>query len=637
MNNLFATQSTFAPALFASLIHSLWIGGVLYLFLRLFLDLSPAHASTSRYRVSVGALLTQVFLTLGLLAAIYQPDTSVSGSLLRVFAVVELPGASPVAADAAGYTDDIRSTWGVRPSEIALLVYISGVVFFSLRMLVTSSVIRKRIARGRDAATKYTRALEQSRSKLGIRRVVRLVISNQLQSPALYGFFRPVIIVPAGMFTHLSFEQVEVILLHELVHLKKADFLVNLFQQLIEALLFFNPFTWMISGLVREEREKRVDDAVTLHCHSATYAKALFNLSVLQCESPAAMMAANGGGRKLFSSRIQRILKANHMKKSLKTRFYLSAIVAAGAILFISLSGFSSSLLHIDRQQTKAVGASQVPDNSSADKQLSTGPQNIQGPGTFQAVPANGLTGQAVPVNMATAQAVSAVQPVDIAPMTVRPAHELPGSDTLTEKERKELIESLERARQELESIDWDEEMARLEEERARVMEELPKLLKEEQQRVQEELSRIDREKMREQMEQARIQLEAARQQLESTRQQVEMQMQQQMQQLQQQLQSSELHDEKTREAMERSLETLREIDLEKMMQNVQESISNLDMDMDFDYDMDVDIDFDSIRVSVQNHLQEIDIEEIKADVDRSIKEIEMQLQELKSSDAKKK
>lgn len=629
MIDLFAIQNTFAPALLAALIHSLWIGGILYLLLRVYLDLSAAHAAAARYRISVVTLLIQVFLTLLLFVYIYQPNGGSADLHAWIGAAADMPGQSRLAQGADSVVGvpgapGIAGKQGIMSlADIALTGYLIGVLFFSVRLLIASTLIRKRISLGRDAAPQYTRLLERTRERTGIRRHIRLVISDHLQSPALYGFFRPVVIVPAGMLTHLSFDQVEVIMLHELIHLKKSDFLVNLFQQMVESLFFFNPFTWMISGLIREEREKRVDDTVTVHCNSATYAKALFNLSLLHNESSAAIMAATGGGQQLLLRRIQRILKVKHMKKGFKTRFYLSTIVAASAILVLSLSGFSSSLLQIDRQQTKAVGSAQ-PSASNGSVESTTKVQKIiQDPGTFWTVPASGNANQTASGGQWTIKAdMDEVNPI------------LPGNDTLTEKERKELMEALVRAREELESIDWTEEMSRLEEERARLLDELPGLLEEEQMRIQEGLNRLDKEMIRVQLERARRQLDSARLQIDqgAMRQQIE----QHMQQLEAQIRSGEYPDEKTREAMERSLESLREIDLDEMMTHVQKALSDLDLNRVLNQDIDIDIDFDSILISVRKNLQEIDIEEIKANIDRSVKEIEMQMEQLKSSDTKK-
>lgn len=385
----------------------------------------------------------------------------------------------------------------------------------------------------------------------------------------------------------------------------------------------------MISRIIREEREKRIDDAVTEHCHPATYARALFNLYVLQIPRSAATLAAAGGGQKLLLNRIQRILKTNHMKKATKTRIYFTAFVATGAILLISLSGFSSSLLQIDRQQTKAAAPSLV--HEAGDMSANSGQEllALTGPGVYRAAAFNVNTHQ---VQSAAVMNTERHPDVHIGTFDL-------GQDTLTEKERKELLEQLERARDDLRSIDWEKEIARIEKERVRMMEELPVRMKQEQRRIQEELSRIDEEMVRKEMERARVHLDSIRQHFERDKMQQQLQqnleqLEMQRNQLEAQIRNGEFPDEDTGKAMERSLEALRTIDYEKMMANIEEAMMDLEMNMDFDldYDFDINIDLDSLMLEAQKSLQEIDIEGIKKDIDRSVREIELQIEAVKSS-----
>jgi hypothetical protein len=462
-----------------------------------------------------------------------------------------------------------------------------------------------------------------------------MIISDYLHAPALYGFFRPVIIVPAGMFTHLSFEQVELILMHELIHLKKADFLVNLFQQLVESIMFFNPFTWMISGLIREEREKHVDDIVTARGSSTTYARALFNLSLLQTEGSVASLAATGGGQKLLLKRIQRILKSEHMKKGFKTRLYLTGIVSAGLIMIVTLSGFSSTLWHFDRQQTHSVQSVDVPEKGDLREIRRQAIADVPGPEISNSVE--------IRIENQDDHSSNALLKID-RDESEAAVISAPDQDTLTDKERKELLKELRQAREELESIDWEQEMARLEEERARLMAELPELLEEEHLRIREELSRIDEEMIRKEMEQARRHLDSVRQHLDMDEmhkhlEQSRKRLEKEKKIVEEQMREGAFPDEKTREAMARSLEALQSIDVEEMMANMEEAMMNLHMDMhfDFDHDLEIDINPDSMMIDMQRSLQDFDIERIKEEVDRSVRRIEKQIEELKSSDTSKK
>ena len=97
--------------------------------------------------------------------------------------------------------------------------------------------------------------------------------------PCMMGYFKPVILLPFTLSTYLSAEEVEAILLHELAHIKRGDYLVNLLQQVIGILLFFNPCMLLINKIINEERENCCDDLVVEATASPLiYAKALFKL-----------------------------------------------------------------------------------------------------------------------------------------------------------------------------------------------------------------------------------------------------------------------------------------------------------------------------------------------------------------------
>ena len=95
-----------------------------------------------------------------------------------------------------------------------------------------------------------------------ISRPVRLLESAIAEVPVVIGYLKPVILIPAGLLANLPVDQVEAILLHELAHIRRADYLVNLLQTMVESLLFYHPAVWWISHVIRTEREHCCDDFV---------------------------------------------------------------------------------------------------------------------------------------------------------------------------------------------------------------------------------------------------------------------------------------------------------------------------------------------------------------------------------------
>jgi len=144
---------------------------------------------------------------------------------------------------------------------------------------------------------------------MGISRLVRVVQSTAIDVPVVIGWLRPVILLPASVLTGLSREHLQTILAHELAHVRRCDYLVNLLQSIAETLLFYHPAVWWISGLIRTEREHCCDDLVLAAGEDRfTYAEALAGLELNRRNAATFALAATDGA---LSGRIQRILSGS--------------------------------------------------------------------------------------------------------------------------------------------------------------------------------------------------------------------------------------------------------------------------------------------------------------------------------------
>jgi hypothetical protein len=140
------------------------------------------------------------------------------------------------------------------------------------------------------------------------------------------GYLKPVILLPLGALSGLPLAQIESILAHELAHIRRHDYLVNLLQSLVDITLFFNPFAWWISACVREERENCCDDiAVQATGDSLTFIKTLANLEAMRLDSPQLAVAFIGNKGSL-KSRVQRLIYGKNQKATFSEGF-LSALV----------------------------------------------------------------------------------------------------------------------------------------------------------------------------------------------------------------------------------------------------------------------------------------------------------------------
>jgi len=151
-------------------------------------------------------------------------------------------------------------------------------------------------------------------TRLRVTRPVQLVESSLASVPVVVGHWRPMVLMPAGLLLSMPPGQVEAILLHELAHIRRHDYLANLLQALVESLFFYHPAVWWISGLVRAEREHCCDDlAVAANARGGAYEYALALAALEQSRSrglanqnePAALVAATGGN---LMTRIHRLL-----------------------------------------------------------------------------------------------------------------------------------------------------------------------------------------------------------------------------------------------------------------------------------------------------------------------------------------
>src|SRR5262249_13851986 len=132
--------------------------------------------------------------------------------------------------------------------------------------------------------------------RLHIARRVRIFRSSLVDVPTVIGWLKPVVLVPASALAGLAPHQLEAVLAHELAHIRRHDYLVNLMQTLVETLLFYHPAVWWLSRRIRLERENCCDDlAVHLCGDPYTYARALADLEQLRGGRRQLALAATGG------------------------------------------------------------------------------------------------------------------------------------------------------------------------------------------------------------------------------------------------------------------------------------------------------------------------------------------------------
>lgn len=185
--------------------------------------------------------------------------------------------------------------------------------------------------------------LAEARRAVGLARKVRVVVTDKLTSPAVVGVLVPTLVLPLSLTTALTPDQIRFILLHELAHIRRGDYLANLVQLFLEAFLFFNPAVWWISHQVRREREACCDAlAIKLSGAPADYARTLVHVAETIIE-PAPEIAPAFGDKRETSSltdRVQRLLVPGYRPSlRLTWRAMIAAFVLGTFLLMLCAEG----------------------------------------------------------------------------------------------------------------------------------------------------------------------------------------------------------------------------------------------------------------------------------------------------------
>jgi len=319
-----------------ALIHFLWqgvlvalvLGGALYL-------LRHQHASI-RYGLACGAMLLMVLLPV--VTTVYLADRPEATNSTRgsIPGPVEVGVGGSHATEVAPFPANATPVSAVSirsflPSLDKLfpwivLCWFGGVCALSLLHLSGW----RRIQRLKVCAAEPVTAIWQQRARrigrqLRLRHAVRILQSTLVEVPTVIGWLSPVVLVPVSTFSGLSPAQLEAILIHELAHVRRRDYLINLLQIVAETLLFYHPAVWWVSRVIRHERELCCDDiAVELSGNRLEYARALLGLEELRLAHPQFVVTLSGGS---LTQRIRRLVGGHTMPHSYPSRPHLAGIL----------------------------------------------------------------------------------------------------------------------------------------------------------------------------------------------------------------------------------------------------------------------------------------------------------------------
>lgn len=314
-----------------TVVHSLWQGALLAIFLAAFRWFAVRSGPQLRYVAGMLALCT--LFGLSVLTFSLLLETGVSGEGV----VITLRGhADPVAPDYLARLTEFLN----RQLPLLVAAWLLGMLFFAARTAGGFWYVSRLRRSGHVPVEEFwQQRAGQMASQMKIGRAVRILESVHVNIPLVIGHFKPLVLLPVGLVNQLSPTEVEAILAHELAHIRRHDFLLNLVQSLLDIIYYFNPAAWYISATVRTERENCCDDWAVVVCGSSlAYVHALVQLQERAVNMPQLALSMAAGGKPLLN-RVRRILNQPNNKKTVMERFIATLLLLAAVAVFSISAG----------------------------------------------------------------------------------------------------------------------------------------------------------------------------------------------------------------------------------------------------------------------------------------------------------
>ena len=294
-----------------SLVHFLWQGATLAVACAGLLRLCRHRSANTRYAVACVALAVMA-VSPAITVDVLLSSSSVAATTATLSQPVAGVGTAAVEVGRAtdGVVFSMHSVWTRVDGLLPLVIFgwLAGVTVLLVRMAGGLWRVRRlRLEAFEMARSRWQAAAERVALRCGVTRVIRVAESARVDVPTVIGWLGPVVFLPVAAFSNLTPSQVEAILAHELAHVRRHDFVVNVLQTLVETLLFYHPGVWWVSRRIREEREHCCDDVAVTVCGDAmNYAAALTELEAGRAEDTTFALAVTGGS---LTNRVRRVLR----------------------------------------------------------------------------------------------------------------------------------------------------------------------------------------------------------------------------------------------------------------------------------------------------------------------------------------
>lgn len=340
-------------ALFHSVWHIALISLLCYSLLRLFRKAS----ATFRYYLMVAGMMTCLLLAGTMAWMEWQNQVEKASSVITISQQELTPPGQKTEAPALDGPTDSEIIWQAldhffqKNMNTLVLLWLFGVVLFTVRLIGAYAFLSHLQVWGvavppRDWQSRWSDLVQ----RMGVQKPVEFLASQLVVEPATFGHFKPVVLFPVALFTQLEPAQVEALLLHELAHIKRRDFLVNLLQSLLESLFFYHPGIWWMSKAIRELREECCDDLV-LQCdvQAVDYAETLLTVQKYFSIQPKLRLAMKTSGNSThLGVRIRRLLQVEQPLNYWRLRLSRVFLLATVGLLLLVLGACTGMMLRPD-------------------------------------------------------------------------------------------------------------------------------------------------------------------------------------------------------------------------------------------------------------------------------------------------
>lgn len=320
-----------------TVLHSLWQASLIALIMSWYLNICKNDDAVIRYRITYASLLFVFISTVGTFVYYYLSFGGTTEVVLQQImhtrnssSIISQEEVGPLASIAQWFSGNfslIASMW-VMGAMLFSLKFGGSFLFASRLKKNTSSLLSDSI---------FTQLLNLKK-EIGVNRYVQIAESTKVNTPVLIGYLKPVILFPVGLINQLNLEETNAILAHELAHIKRNDFIHNLFISVLETLFYYHPAVWWISANLRLERENCCDDlAVKTIGDKAIYAKTLVKIETLKNTKIPSLAIPMARNNHQLLHRISRIVNQPQTRSQIRER------LIAVLLLFTFFFGFAYS------------------------------------------------------------------------------------------------------------------------------------------------------------------------------------------------------------------------------------------------------------------------------------------------------